>query len=126
MKRTRHTRPYIGICLLIVCLLGTAGQLLATSTCVPPPAGVPAWWPGNTDAQDISGNIHHAQLQNGATAGVPGHMGGAFQFDGLDDLAQTSLLLPQQGTIELWVNPSVLTNTHGIIGTFGLANGTDR
>jgi hypothetical protein len=35
-------------------------------------------------------------------------------------------LLPQQGTIELWVNPTTLIGTHGILGTFGLANGNDR
>jgi len=132
MKHTRHTSSYVGVCLLVGCLLGTVGHLMATQTrnqrriCVRPPANVVAWWPGNTDAQDISGNHEDAVPQPGAQAGVPGLIAGAFQFDGLAGIADTPVLLPQQGTIELWVHPVALTSDHGILGTFGTANGDDR
>jgi hypothetical protein len=74
MPRTTHTYSmvYVAVCLLVVCLLVTASQGLAVSICMPPPTGVIAWWPGNTDAQDISSNHEHAVLQSGAQAGVPG------------------------------------------------------
>jgi hypothetical protein len=101
------------------CCLGLVvgvGPVLAQN-CVPPPADIIAWWPGETNANDISGERNHAQLQNGATAGVPGKVGKAFQFDGANDIALTSVLLPQQGTIELWVNPTPLTDTHSLFGT---------
>lgn len=97
----------------------------AAQTCIQSPEGIIAWWPGD-NADDISGNANHAQLQNGATAGVPGHVGGTFQFDGVNDVAQTAVILPQQGTIEFWLNPASLSAIHGIIGTVGIANGDDR
>lgn len=94
--------------------------------CIAPPSGLVGWWPGDSDANDISGNSNHAQLANGALAGTPGKVGGAFEFDGVDDVADTDLTLPAQGTLELWVNPTSLSHDHGIIGTFGKANGDDR
>lgn len=132
MKRPMHTNPYVGVCLLVIGLLGTAGHLMAAPTqnrrsiCVRSPAGVVAWWPGNTDGQDISGNHQDAVLQPGAHAGVPGLVAGAFQFDGIAGVADTPVLLPLQGTVELWVHPFALTSDHGILGTFGTANGDDR
>src|SRR6266481_997702 len=128
MKRTTHASfmVYVAICLLAVCLLATAGHLMAAPTCVPAPAGLLAWWPGNTNAQDIAGSHQDAVLHSGAQAGVPGLVVGAFQFDGVTGIANTPVLLPQQGTVELWVNPSSFSSTHGILGTFGTANGNDR
>ncbi|MFQ5858873.1 MAG: LamG-like jellyroll fold domain-containing protein, partial [Anaerolineae bacterium] len=94
--------------------------------CITPPSGLAAWWPGDSDANDISGNNNHAQLRNGAQAGEPGKVAGAFKFDGVDDVADTAMALPSKGTLELWVNPFSLSGDHGIIGTFGKANGDDR
>jgi hypothetical protein len=123
MPRTTHTCFMVYVA---VCLLATAGQGMAASTCTPLPAGVIAWWPGNTDAQDISSNHEHAVLQSGAQAGVPGFVAGAFYFDGVTGMANTPVLLPQQGTVELWAKPSSFSTTHGLLGTFGMANGNDR
>jgi len=67
-------------------LLATVSSATAQS-CVQPPGDIIAWWPGDTDGRDISGKGSDAQLQNGATAGVAGHTRGAFQFDGVDDIA---------------------------------------
>jgi len=117
------------LCLWGACCLSLAvgvGPVLA-QICVPPPAGILVWWPGDANGNNISSNANHAQLQNGATAGVSGKVSGAFQFDGGNDIAQTPVILPPQGTLELWVNPaSVGDAIHGIIGTHGLNNGKDR
>jgi hypothetical protein len=41
-------------------------------------------YPGDTDASDTAGT-NPGTLENGATAGNPGKVGGAFLFDGVDD-----------------------------------------
>jgi Concanavalin A-like lectin/glucanases superfamily len=41
-------------------------------------------------------------------------------------LVSTPLTLPSQGTIALWVKPFSITDTHGIVGTFGDNNGDNR
>src|SRR5262245_24118643 len=111
MPRTMHTCPMVHVtaCLLVVCLLATTRQGRAASPCVPLPADVMAWWTGNTDAEDASINHEHAVLQPGAQAGVPAFVGGAFYFDGVTGVANTPALLPQQGTVELWVKPGALS-----------------
>jgi hypothetical protein len=63
---------------------------------------------------------------NGAQAGVPGLIGGAFQLNGVAAFVSTPVLLPSQGTIDLWVNPAALDSIDGIVGTFGIFNGNDR
>lgn len=46
--------------------------------CVPPPAGLVSWWPGDGNADDIVGT-NHSTLAGGATF-VPGIVGDAFSF----------------------------------------------
>src|SRR5438128_1336972 len=55
----------------------------AQTQCIPPPAGMVGWWPGDGDANDIHGG-HHGTLQNGATF-APGMVGQSFSLDGVDD-----------------------------------------
>lgn len=113
--------------LLLRVSLGLLVLLSLTPPCaVALPAGLLAWWSGNRTAEDSSGQGQHAMLMAGARAGVPGLFGGAFQLDGVDDLLVTPVLLPPQGTIDLWVNPTALDTIEGIFGTFGIANGDDR
>ena len=114
-----YTFTRISLCLC--CLLCVSVQ-----ETIALPAGLIAWWSGDVSGEDISGNGHDAVLTLGAQAGVSGLIGGAFEFDGIDAIAATSLLLPAQGTIDLWVNPVALDTIDGILGTFGLANGDDR
>jgi hypothetical protein len=86
-----------------------------------------AWWSGDSNAHDVSGNGYHATLVNGAQAGVPGLIGGAFQLNGVAAFVSTPLLLPSQGTIDLWVKPADLTQgIYGLFGTLGIVNGDDR
>ncbi len=123
---SKITKPLLWIWLIVPLIFALTGNVSAQGTCVSPPAGMVSWWPGDNDAQDIAGNHHDAVLQPGAQASIPGLVGGAFQFDGVAGVADTPLLLPQQGTLDLWVNPSFLSGIHGIIGTFGTSNGDDR
>ena len=94
--------------------------------CVTPPTGMLGWWPGDVSSIDISGSGNHVQLQNGAEAGTPGKVIGAFAFDGVDDIAETSVVLSTTGTLDLWLKPSSLDTLHGIVGTFGNSSGSDR
>jgi hypothetical protein len=50
-------------------------------------AGLLSCWPGDGNADDISGNSNHGVLQNGATF-APGMVGQAFTFDGIDDYVE--------------------------------------
>ena len=122
MLSTTRLRPFVsvGIGVLLLCTVAVRG---ATAL----PDGLLAWWSGDSNANDVSGNGHNATLAGNAVAGVPGLIGGAFQFDGTADFVSTPLLLPSQGTIDLWVKPADLTgDLYGIFGTFGLSNGNDR
>ncbi|MBI2928395.1 MAG: LamG domain-containing protein [Verrucomicrobia bacterium] len=47
-------------------------------TCVPAPAGLVGWWPGDGTAQDIGGNNHGVPL--GGVAFAPGEVAQAFSF----------------------------------------------
>lgn len=87
-------------------------------------AGLLAYWDfdettGDT-LRDASGNGHTATLQNGtALPGIAGIIGGAFDFDGMDDFAivphSEQLNVADQATISVWVNP----RTHSTIGDLG-------
>jgi hypothetical protein len=87
--------------------------------------GLVAYWPlDETDGAtlvDASGHGHDAQLQENATA-VPdilGVVGGAFNFDGVDDYAVVphapDLNLLDQASFAVWISPSSL----GAPGTDG-------
>ncbi len=115
--------------------------------CVSPPAGLVAWWPGDTNANDIVGG-NCGTLENGATVGNPGKVGGAFQFNGMDggggvnlgnvpafDFTQSSSF-----TIEAWVNSLGVTvppndgqvivilnyNCSNTVQALGIQAGTER
>ncbi len=74
--------------------------------CVPPPAGLVAWWPGDGAVFDVVGT-NHGTLQNGATYAA-GMVGQAFIFDGIDDFFEVahspilSFVPGSTGTIEFW------------------------
>ena len=66
-------------------LLGLAAlaRPALAADCVPPPAGLVAWWRAEGNALDSVGTSH-GTLVNGATF-APGLAGQAFSFDGVDD-----------------------------------------
>jgi len=53
--------------------------------CLPAPAGLISWWPGDGNANDIFGT-NHGTLQGGATANGAGIADSAFVFDGTKSL----------------------------------------
>jgi hypothetical protein len=75
-----------------------AGQ--TPPACVPPPAGLVSWWPGNKDARDRAGSNEGA-LRNGAAI-ASGKVNQAFSFDGMDD------------SIRVAHSPSLERNEHTI------------
>jgi hypothetical protein len=89
-------------------------EIASAQTCVPPPPGMVSWWPGDGDANDITGG-NHGTLQNGATFAT-GLVGQAFSFVGLDDIVRVphnSNLNVGTGdvTIDAWMKLSNLTFT---------------
>lgn len=69
-----------------------------------------SWWPGDGNATDIVGG-NDGTLQGGATF-VPGLVGQAFSFDGVDDYVlvpdAANLDLTSGITIETWINPAAV------------------
>lgn len=72
--------------------------------CAAPPAGLVAWWRAEIAARDSIG-VRHGSLIGGMTS-MPGRVGRAFAFDGVDDYIDVppdaALLGLTQGTLELW------------------------
>ena len=86
--------------------------------CVDPPTGMVSWWDGDsvsgTTATDIQ-NGNDGTLENGATT-VPGKVGDAFSFDGVNDyvkVSKSSNLEPSNITVDAWVKSSNPGNAGG-------------
>jgi Concanavalin A-like lectin/glucanases superfamily len=84
---------------------GSAGESGASS-CVTPPRGMVAWWPGDGTSKDIVGSAD-GTAENGAGF-APGMVGQAFSLDGQDDfidLGNSSALNVSSGdfTVDAWV-----------------------
>ncbi len=79
------------------------------STCVPPPASLVGWWPGDGTGTNLI-TTNQATLKNGATY-TPGCVGSAFRFDGTDDYAEIphspDLATPGSFTVMAWIRPTV-------------------
>jgi Concanavalin A-like lectin/glucanases superfamily/Carboxypeptidase regulatory-like domain/PQQ enzyme repeat len=84
------------------------------SSCVPPPANMVAWWPGDGNPHDIQ-NGNNGALQGG-TIYSAGRVGQAFR---LDASTNSGIIIPSSAslnptdaiTIDAWVNPSSFPNT---------------
>jgi hypothetical protein len=86
-----------------------AGLLIAVHVsardCVPAPAGLVGWWPGDGNANDIAGT-NNGLLEGGATANAAGVVGRAFSFDGTNGYVQipdSPVFHPTNLTVEYWV-----------------------
>jgi len=112
------------IAIFILPIVGNAG---AQGSCIPRPAGMVSWWPGEGDALDFF--LHNDGTPQGDVVFLPGLVGQAFSLDGVSASIATSLVLPSVGTFECWVNLASLMPSSSILsiaGTFGTANGDDR
>lgn len=96
--------------------------------CTPPPAGLVGWWPGEGDANDIGGA--NDGVSEGGVAFAAGEVGQAFSFNDTNaDVrvpasASLNLGLADGFTIETWINPADVTQTHPLVewndGSFGV------
>ncbi len=86
---------------------GSAGKC---KPCVPPPAELVSWWPGEGTAADLTGG-NSGTLQ-GNVVFVPGEVGQAFGFDGTDGegvgVGNPANLQLQDFTIDAWLKRSRL------------------
>jgi len=111
--------------LVVSNIVGSVTSSVATLTvlgqpgnCLPPPAALVGWWPGDGDANDIAG-ANNGALAGGATAGAAGMVGSAFSFNGLSSYVQipdSPSLHPTNLTIETWVRFDAL-DTPGLGGS---------
>ena len=78
----------------------------SATSCASPPAGLVSWWPGQGNANDITGTNNGTQL-SGATF-APGEVGSAFSFNGSNQCVQVpysqSLVGPIY-SVEAWIEP---------------------
>ena len=124
---TIHTKFLSLMWLIAIFILPIAGSAGAQGTCIPRPAGMVSWWPGEGNALDF---VHlNDGTPQGDVAFLPGLVGQAFSLDGVSASIVTSLVLPSVGTFECWVNLASLMPSSSILsiaGTFGTASGDDR
>ena len=105
-KRTvTRVRTPSGAGVVLLVLAAAAWAVSASGACVPSPAGLVGWWPGEGNANDIIGT-DNGILQGGATANAAGEVGQAFSLDGTNSYVQISdnaALRPTNLTVEAWV-----------------------
>ena len=99
---------------------GSAGKCTVpgTNDCVPSPASLVAWWPGEGDADDIAGT-NHGVLLNGV-AFTNGVVGQGLFLDGVDD----RVVVPDAPSlnfgpgadfsIEAWIKPDAAVTDGGV------------
>ncbi|MDB6133282.1 MAG: hypothetical protein JWM59_1525 [Verrucomicrobiales bacterium] len=88
-------------------------EVIANFAMLAAPAGLIAWWRGETDASDLIG-AHHGVFYSGGTVVGPsitpsGLSGGAFSFNGAKHIQVTDTddLRPARFSFEVWINPAV-------------------
>ena len=102
----RSINPSLAICAIAaLTVLISAVDEVAAQTCVPAPAGLVSWWPGEGSADDVADG-NPGTLQNGA-AFTGAHVGQGFSLDGVDDYVRISDADNLDGmarlTIDAWV-----------------------
>lgn len=94
------------------------------ATCVSPPTGIVAWWPGEGSADDIAGT-NTGTLLNGVTF-ASGRVGQAFSFNGTSSYIRVadnpSLHFTNALTIEAWVYPTSHGAFHEIVSKWDFNN----
>lgn len=90
---------------------GTAGKCKPTATVAP--ACLTGWWPGDGNANDISGNNNHGTLQDNAGFAV-GKVEQSFNLDGVNDSVRiphnANLNIQGSFSAEAWIFPRTLPN----------------
>jgi hypothetical protein len=102
-------------------VLGTATLAgpVAAQTCIEPPAGLVSWWPGDGNADDITGTNPGTPV-NGASFGT-GLVDEAFRFDGVDDRVDTvhpGPLGAEPRTVMMWAKTA--STAHQVMFRYGV------
>lgn len=113
IKRIFSSAHLILICLIFFSLTGCSKEnqkqsgitSIPDQECLPAPAGLVAWWPGDGSAKDISGG-NNGSL-NGEATFVNGKVGKAFSFDGMGDFVNipnsADLDITKKITLDAWI-----------------------
>jgi hypothetical protein len=89
-------------------------ELQSSNQCVLPPAGLIDWWTAEGNANDVIGG-HHGTLNGGVTF-VPGMVGQAFSFDGINDsVSLGNWFTMQDFTVTMWVKAGATQQTYANI-----------
>lgn len=87
--------------------------------CLEPPAGLVSWWPGDGNADDISGT-NDGTLQGGATF-APGRVDQAFSFNGVDAIVivpDSPSLNPDAATgftVDAWARSNTTSGNGAVV-----------
>jgi uncharacterized repeat protein (TIGR01451 family) len=94
--------------------LATSITPAAAIPCLPPPAGLVGWWPGDGTGSDLAGTNHGGLV--GAVTFAPGRVGQAFSFDGSSGWVNLGRVSPgSQWTLEAWIKPSSILSGRRVI-----------
>jgi hypothetical protein len=108
--------PVVGV--LVLSLVVFAPLVARAQTCIPAPAGLVGWWPGNGNANDVVAGSN-GQLAGDATF-VAAVVGEGFRLDGVGDYVEipdTPALRPAHMSVEAWVRFDSLDTP--IVSQFG-------
>jgi len=121
--RLRLARSWLGAMVVLASLAATFPAM--STDCIPAPAGLIAWWPGDGHAEDLVGT-NHGILMNGATFET-GKVNQAFSLDGADDYVRIpnapELNLGTQFTIDLWFFQRTSSSGELVDKTYGFEDG---
>jgi len=94
---------------VFACLIRFIADCRTYAICIQSAPDIVAWFRGEGDASDFFG-LHTGTTRNGVGF-VPGFVGQALQFDGVDDMIEVPEapeLHPGRITVETWINPSAI------------------
>ncbi|MBA7660724.1 hypothetical protein ES703_68730 [subsurface metagenome] len=112
------------VVLIVLFALPFVGNVFVTDanaqSCIPAPANMVGWWPGDGNADDIVGG-NHGTLMGGAGFAT-GMVDQAFSFDGMDDFVSIadapSLDLTTAITLDAWIRTTKSNAYQCIVGKF--------
>jgi hypothetical protein len=117
--KSKPQKAGFAVFIFLVAFICTLGSSAVAASCADGLSGVAGWWPGDANGTDLTSK-NPAILTNGVAI-VPGLVGSAFSFDGVNDYIvvpkSASMNVGTNGgfTVEAWVNP---TNVGGAMPVF--------